>query len=71
MSITMRIVNLIDRLKLNQYFIEREDKAYFSPIHIKINTRSIENFIDHLVKVDGRPYRPNEMEKEVIKELEY
>lgn len=67
----MRVVQLIDKLRLNKYFIERNNKTYFSPIRIKFNSDSIEEGLDHLIKVKGRPYRPNKLEKEVIKELDF
>lgn len=71
MSITMKIVRLIDKLKLNQYFVQKDNRIYFSPIHIKFNADVIENGLDSLLKVDGKPYVADDFEKEVLKELDF
>lgn len=71
MSITMRIVEVVDKLRLNQYFVQKDNRTYFSPIHIKLNAEVIEKGIDSIIGAKGKPYKPNELEKQVLKELDF
>ena len=71
MSLTMKVVEVIDKLKLDHYFIEKENAMYFSPIKIKLNTDVLEDTIDKLVSSDGKAYRPNQFERDVLKDLDF
>lgn len=71
MSVTYKIVNVIDKLKLNNYFIEKNNITYFSPIKIQLNTEIIEKVVNSLINVKGREYKPNKFEKDVLKELDF
>lgn len=71
MSITIKVVELIDKLKLNHYFVEKNNATYFRPITIKFNSDVIENVIDKVISVDGKAYKPNKMEQDVLKELDF
>ena len=71
MSITLKIVDLMDKLKIQNYFVERDNRTYFTPVRIKFNSSSIESFIDKVINVDGRAYQMNELEEKVLKELDF
>lgn len=71
MSITYKIVNVVDKLKLDHYFIEKNNITYFSPIRIQLNTDVVEKLVNSFIKVKGREYIPNQFEKDVLKELDF
>lgn len=71
MSITLKIVNLIDALRLQNYFVEKEDALEFAPIRISLNEKGLEEKIDGLLKLKGKPYAANEFEKECLRELDF
>lgn len=71
MSITLRIVELLDRLKVQNYFLERNNKTYFTPIKIHFNHNQIEVIADKIFKVNGKPYQMNDLEKNVLKDLDF
>ena len=51
--------------------MQKDNRIYFSPIHIKFNADVIENGLDSLLNVDGKPYVADDFEKEVLKELDF
>lgn len=67
MSITLKIVNLIDKLHLQNFFAQKDNKVM---INISFDPTVIEDAIDELLKVDGRPYTPSQLEIDDIDELE-
>lgn len=71
MSITLKIVNLIDRLKLQHYFIEKNNKTYFTPINISFSEDKLESILDKVIRTKGNAYKMNDLEKEVLKELDF
>mgnify|MGYP005708108021 FL=1 len=71
MSITLKLVDAIDKLKVQSFFVEKGDKTYFSPIHIGFDANSFENKSDKLFNVNGKPYKKNEFEEQVLKELDF
>ncbi len=71
MSITLKVIDLIDRLKVQRFFIEKNNKTYFSPIFINFNPENFEKIADHLVSSKGKPYEPNDLEKAICKELDF
>ena len=71
MSITIKIVEVIDKLKLNHYFVQRNNNTYFRPITIKLNTDLIEKAVDKAVNTNGKSYKPSQLEKDVLKELDF
>lgn len=71
MSITLRVVNFIDRLHLQNYFMEKENTLLFAPIRISLNEKILERKIDQLFKLKGKPYAINEFEKNCLKELDF
>lgn len=71
MSITVKVVELVDKLGLNHFFIEKNNRLYFSPIKIRLNKDLLESSIDRFLKTKGRAYKPNDLEKDVLKELDF
>ena len=71
MSITIKVVEVIDKLRLNHYFVEKNNRTYFSPIKIRFNTVLIENLIERVINVDGKAYKPNQLERDILKELDF
>jgi len=68
MSITLKIVNLIDKLRLQRFFMEEDNKVMLNFI---LSPDHIEDLIDDTLKVDGKTYSPSQFEMEVLKELEW
>ncbi len=71
MSITLKLVDLVDKLKIQQFFIEKEHKTYFQPFKFRINDVKIENSLDRFFKVKGNAYKMNEFEKNCLEELDF
>jgi hypothetical protein len=71
MSITLKIVEIIDKLRVQNYFVEKNNKTYFTPINIQLSTEHIETIIDKVFKTNGNAYKMNEFEKEILKELDF
>ena len=70
-SITLKVVDLLDRLKVQSYFVEKNDRTYFTPIHVKFDPNKLEIILDKIIKVKGNSYKMNKMEKQVLEELEF
>lgn len=70
-SITLKVVSLIDKSKVQKLFIENESSLYFAPLRIRLNTNSIESLINKVVSIDGNTYRPNQFEKNIINDLDF
>lgn len=70
-SITLKVVDLIDKTKIQSLFEEKNDQVYFAPIKLKLNTHLIEKIVDKVISVNGKQYEPDELEKEVLKELDF
>ena len=71
MSITLKAVDFIDKLKLDTYFVKSDDKISFTPIKLNFNERTIESIIDRLVNSNGKSYSMNDFEKNIISELDF
>jgi hypothetical protein len=71
MSITLKIVDLLDKFKVQHYFIEKDNKAYFTPMMIKFNPSQLEFLIEKFVSVDGNAYKMNDLEEKVLRELDF
>lgn len=67
MSITLKVVSLIDKLHLQNFFMEKDNKVM---LNLTIRPDHIEEVIDDVLKVDGNAYCPNQFEIDVLKELE-
>ena len=68
MSVTLKVVELIDRLHLNNYFIEKDNRVYLKAL--EFNPAKLESILDKVIKVKGKDYNPNEFELNCIRELE-
>lgn len=71
MSITLKLVNLLDKINVQNYFIEKDNKVYFSPMRININALKIEHVLDKTLKVQGNSYKMNQFEKDILEELNF
>ena len=67
MSITLKVVSLIDKLHLQSFFMEKDNKVM---LNLSFNPSAIEDVIDDVLKVDGHAYRPSQFEIDVLSELE-
>ncbi len=70
MSITLRLVNLIDKLQIQNYFIEKDNKTIFTPVLIKFNTEALEKAADKVIRTKGKPYKINDLEKSMLNDLD-
>lgn len=71
MSVTLKVVNLIDKLKVQNFFVEKDNKTYFSPIHIKINADILEKSIDKVFSPKGKAYKKNELVEQMLRDLDF
>lgn len=69
MTLTTKIIHLIDKLKIEKLFIEEDKKV--SVKFLSFNPKRLEKAIDQLLATNGRFYHMNEFEKEILKELEH
>lgn len=67
MSITLKVVRLLDKLNLQHFFMEKDNKVM---LNLTIKPDLIEDTIDDILKVNGKAYRPNQFEIDILKELE-
>jgi hypothetical protein len=67
MSVTFKVVELIDRLHLQSFFMEKDNKVL---LNISLDPTKIERFLDHKLKLNGKHYTPNEFELSCIEDLE-
>ncbi len=71
MSITLRIVDFLDKLKVQKFFIEKDNRTYFTPIQISFNQNQLEHLSEKFLKVKGNAYKMNDFEKKILKELDF
>ncbi|MAX66273.1 MAG: hypothetical protein QF441_04790 [Bacteriovoracaceae bacterium] len=71
MSITLKVIDLIDKMKIQNFFVEKGNRTYFTPIQIKFDQQKFEEISDRLFRVKGKPYKISELEKSLIKDLDY
>lgn len=69
MTLTARLVNFLDKTRIENLFLERNDKVTFALF--SFNPNILEKTINRVFKTKGNFYHPNELEKEIIRELEY
>lgn len=67
MSFTLKMISLIDKLHLQHFFMEKDNKVM---LNLTFNPEHIEEMIDEYLKVNGKNYRPNQFEIDIIKDLE-
>lgn len=69
MTVTMRVVNLVDKLKLQKFFVEKDNKAHLK--FAEFSPAKLEELLDKAFKTKGRPYTPNQLEQDILKELDF
>jgi hypothetical protein len=67
MSITLKLVELVDKLHLQNFFMEKENKVM---LNFSFNPNRIEDVIDSLLKSKGKTYMPSKLEEDVLSELD-
>lgn len=67
MSITFKVVQLIDRLHLQSFFMEKDNKVL---LNLALDPSKIESYLDHKLRLKGKSYQPNEFELKCIQDLE-
>lgn len=68
MSITLKVIELVDKLKLTHYFIEENNRVHLS--FTEFDPQKVEKVLNKLVPIKGEQYNPNEFELNCIRELE-
>lgn len=69
MTITMRVVNLVDKLRLQNFFIEKDNKVHLK--FVEFSPARVEEALDNIFRTKGKKYKPNDFEKEVLRELDF
>jgi hypothetical protein len=69
MHLTMKVVNVVDKLHLNDLFKEVQGEVILNLV--KFNPKKVEKLIDTVLKSNGKNYEQNELEKKVLKELDF
>ena len=69
MTLTMRVVNLVDKLRLQKFFVEKDNKAHLK--FVEFSPARIEEALDKIIRTKGKAYRPNQFEKDCLKELDF
>lgn len=67
MSITLKLVELVDKLHLQNFFMEKENKVM---LNVSFDPSRIEELIDGLLPTKGNSYKPSQFEIDVLKELD-
>jgi len=68
MSVTFKVVQLIDRLRIQKFFMEKDSKVL---LNFQFDPSKIENFIDNKLKVHGKKYKPNDFEESCLRDLDF
>lgn len=71
MSLTLRVVEILDRLHVEKYFIEKDQEVFFRPLTIKINTDAIRKVFNKVCSIDGNAYKTNGFEEKILEELDF
>ena len=69
MTLTMRVVNLVDKLRLQKFFVEKDNKAHLK--FVEFSPARVEDPLDKVIRTKGQAYRPNQFEKDCLKELDF
>ena len=67
MSITIKVVNWVDKLKLQNFFVEKDNRVI---LNLSFNPEKVERLLDKVLPVHGRAYQPNQFELDCLNELE-
>lgn len=69
MTLTAKIVNFLDKVKIEKLFIEDDKKVSLKLI--SFNPQFIEKSLNKVLKTNGHFYHMSDFEKEVLRELEH
>jgi NAD-specific glutamate dehydrogenase len=67
MSITLKLVALVDKLQLQNFFMEKENKVM---LNLSFDPSRIEDLIDSVLSTKGHSYKPSKFELDVLNELD-
>ncbi len=67
MSVVFKVVEIVDRLHLQKFFMEKDNKVL---LNLSLDPSKVEEFIDQKLRLKGKNYRPNQFELDCIRELE-
>jgi hypothetical protein len=69
MSLTQKLIEWIDKLHVQNFFIQEDDKVY---IKIgAIDLKKLEDWLDKTLDIEGQFYETSELEEEIMSELNY
>lgn len=71
MSITLKIINIVDKLKLQNYFLEQQNRVMFMPIRLEVNEQFITEKFDQLLNTEGQPYEISDFERSCLNDLDF
>lgn len=69
MNPTQKVIELVDKLKLQQLFVEKNNRVYFTPL--RINPSKLEKRINNFLSVKGRAYKKNDLEESLLRDLDF
>jgi len=67
MSITLKLVELVDKLRLQNFFMEKDNKVM---LNLSFDPNKIEDILDNVLPNRGQRYQPSDFEKDCIQDLE-
>lgn len=67
MSTTLKLVELVDKLRLQKFFMEKDNKVM---LNLSFDPKKIESILDQVFPTKGKAYEPNDFEKDCIRDLE-
>ena len=67
MSITLKLVALVDKLHLQSFFMEKENKVM---LNLTFDPSRLEDIINGLLPTKGHSYKPSKFELDVLSELD-
>lgn len=68
MSVTFKVVQLIDRLRIQNFFMEKDSKVL---LNFQFDPSKIEHFIDSKLKGHGKKYKPSDFEESCLRDLDF
>ena len=71
MSLTLKLIYLIDKFKLGHYFAEEKKTGHIGIKVFEFDPAKLEKRIDQIIKTKGHAYAPNELEQKIMEELNF
>lgn len=69
MTLTMRIVNLVDKLRLQNLFVEENNRTHLKLM--EFSPAKLEEALDKVLRTKGKSYRPSNFERDVLEDLDF